>query len=193
MSHATGYTFPRRRRDRPVVRRSLVDFPTPTPQPTPCRLWQGAPGGSGYGRIWDKNRQCNEHMHRWVWAKAYGPIPSGMVVRHKCDQPLCYRLDHLEIGTVADNSRDMMERGRNGGQFPPNHNATLTVADVAAIRAEWTGRYGQAAELGHRYGVHRSTILRIAKGESRMVDPQRNACAAAHIYEVQGAQAWSAW
>lgn len=149
-----------------MVRRSLADYPTPTPQPTPCRLWQGDTC-SGYGRIWDKDRQRNVSITRWVWVKAYGPIPAGLVIRHKCDQPLCYRLDHLELGTMADNSADMMERGRNGGQFQPNHDATLSVADVQAIRAEWTGWYGQAAELGRRYGVHRTTTLRVAKGESR--------------------------
>lgn len=97
------------------VRRSLADYPTPTPQPTPCRLWQGALiGTGGYGV-----RPNGERVHRWVWRMAYGPIPDGMQVLHHCDQPLCYRLDHLYLGTPADNMRDKVQRGRWRNQYQP--------------------------------------------------------------------------
>ena len=45
---------------------------------------------------------------------AHGPIPRGMVVRHKCDVRLCIAPNHLEVGTVLDNLNDMYSRGRNG-------------------------------------------------------------------------------
>ncbi len=167
MSVPTGYRHDQRRRGRVAVRRSLVDHPTPTLQPAPCRLWQGSLNGTGYGRIWDRAEQRLVLTHRYFWEQAYGTIPNGMVVRHKCDQPLCFRIDHLELGTVADNSADMMQRGRGAGQFAAGQDVTLTADDVRSIRAVWTGRYGQASELGREYGVHRSTILRIAKGQAR--------------------------
>jgi hypothetical protein len=39
-----------RRDGRPltVVRRHWRDYPAPTPQPTPCRIWQGALYTAGY-------------------------------------------------------------------------------------------------------------------------------------------------
>ena len=43
-----------------------------------------------------------------------GPIKRGLVVRHKCDNRLCYRLSHLELGTIADNNRDAAERNHLG-------------------------------------------------------------------------------
>ena len=52
--------------------------------------------------------------HRWVWEMVHGPIKRGMVVRHRCDNRLCFRLSHLELGTVADNNRDASERGHLG-------------------------------------------------------------------------------
>ena len=38
-------------------------------------------------------------LHRWVWEQVNGPIPPGMVVMHRCDNPPCFRLDHLMLGT----------------------------------------------------------------------------------------------
>ena len=104
-------------RPRVFVERRLADYPAPTPQPTPCRLWQGAVHSSGYGvLVGHRNQQerRKHYAHRWVWEAVNGPIPPGMVVRHRCDNRLCYRLSHLELGTVAENNADMIERGHAG-------------------------------------------------------------------------------
>ena len=73
---------------------------------TPCRE-SPIRGGPGYGK--HRNQQ---YLHRWVWEQVNGPIPEGMLVRHRCDNPPCFRYDHLLLGTVADNTADMLERGR---------------------------------------------------------------------------------
>lgn len=59
--------------------------------------------------------------HRWRWEDAYGPIPSGLCVCHHCDNPPCCRLDHLFLGTTAENAADMVAKGRWGGSWggPP--------------------------------------------------------------------------
>ena len=115
-------------RPRVFVERRLADYPPPTPQPTPCRLWQGAVHSSGYGVLVGRShlperrttgtpspsKSNKMYAHRWVWEAANGPIPAGMVVRHRCDNRLCYRLSHLELGTVAENNADMIERGHAG-------------------------------------------------------------------------------
>jgi len=51
-------------------------------------------------------------LHRWVWEQINGPIPPGMVVRHTCDNSSCFLYAHLVLGTYADNSADMVGRGR---------------------------------------------------------------------------------
>lgn len=109
-------------RPRVYVDRRLADFPAPTPQPTPCRLWQGALDRYGYGTLsgrgksTSKNGQVRIYAHRWVWEAVNGKIPKGLVVRHKCDNRLCYRLSHLELGTVADNNRDAQRRNHLGSE-----------------------------------------------------------------------------
>lgn len=51
--------------------------------------------------------------HRLSWSIFNSsPIPSGLVIRHKCDNPGCVNPDHLEIGTQKDNNIDKILRGR---------------------------------------------------------------------------------
>ena len=71
-----------------------------------CIEWTGARSAAGYGRLGTK------YAHRVAYEKAHGPIARGMVVRHRCDNPPCVNPAHLELGTQADNMRDMAVRGR---------------------------------------------------------------------------------
>lgn len=75
-----------------------------------CWVWT-ASTRNGYGIIRVDGR--TEYAHRLAYLANMGPIPDGLVVRHTCDNRLCVRPNHLELGTKADNSRDMVERGRS--------------------------------------------------------------------------------
>ena len=74
------------------------------------RWWLGAvDGGSdlsgGYGRFQAGSGLANlvtTTAHRYASTVADGPLPPGIVVRHRCDEPLCTAEPHLERGTVAD-------------------------------------------------------------------------------------------
>lgn len=97
---------------RMVIRRTIKQFPPPTPQPTPCRLWQGVLAGR-YGAKHVVGRPRNRVLiHRWVWEQVHGEIPDGVKILHKCDNPTCYRYDHLFSGTQKDNIDDMVNKGR---------------------------------------------------------------------------------
>ena len=65
----------------------------------------------GYTRI--KYNGKHERLFRIIYMQKFGEIPKGMLIRHKCDNPYCCNIDHLEIGTPKDNVRDMIERGRD--------------------------------------------------------------------------------
>lgn len=51
-------------------------------------------------------------VHRLVFTVVNGPIPDGMVVMHKCDNPPCVNPDHLRLGTQLDNIADCKSKGR---------------------------------------------------------------------------------
>lgn len=57
-----------------------------------------------------------KQAHRVMWELVYGPIPAGLFVLHHCDNPACVRPDHLFLGTIADNARDMRQKGRHPGK-----------------------------------------------------------------------------
>lgn len=141
-----------RRDGRPltVVRRHWKDFPAPTPQPTPCRIWQGAIDKDGYGvlSIRETTRPYSRrkvYAHRWVYEAVHGPLPKGTVVRHKCDNRPCFRISHLEAGTVGDNNRDAVERGHMGASFkltPSQMREMFDLAEQGTSKRELAKRFG---------------------------------------------------
>ena len=135
-----------------------------------CWLWTGATFRNGYGYLnqWVDGRWKHGLAHRVMWELVHGPVPEGMNVLHSCDVRACVRPDHLHLGTQSENIQEMDERGRRNPAAIPrgerNGNAVLTDADVQAIRTAYTGRHGEKAALGRRYGVSAAAIGSILRG-----------------------------
>ena len=129
-----------------------------------CIEFTGAHSKAGYAQKRVNGKAA--YVHRLVYAEKYGPIPEGMCVCHHCDNPGCINIDHLFMGTQADNLRDMREKGR--GNFPLNQNpqfgednnqTTLKEAEVLEIR-DLHG-FIPYRKLAKEYDVSIGTILNI--------------------------------
>lgn len=82
--------------------------------PDECWEWQGSKGKGGYGRFNKYNRLKNSHIyaHKFSYELHNGPVPDGLLVLHKCDNPGCVNPNHLWLGTYRDNCLDMINKGR---------------------------------------------------------------------------------
>jgi hypothetical protein len=176
-------------------------IPTPIPEDVKARFWAkvdvrgpdecwpwiaGTHGTSDpRGRFWYGTK--NVDAARWLYQQMHpSAFMDGLVVMHRCDNPLCVNPDHLRLGTYADNMADMHAKGRAHQQTDPSvgqramaaGNATmaaephrrcqgerhpsarLTVADVVAIRASNIS----SVKLAREYGVSPSTIQCVKNG-----------------------------
>ncbi len=79
--------------------------------PEDCWNWNGATS-RGYGIMSTRHNHAPAKAYRVSWYLHFGPIPEGMVIRHKCDNPACVNPSHLEIGSQKDNVQDTVARGR---------------------------------------------------------------------------------
>lgn len=117
-----------------------------------CVLFTGYRNPKGYGQKWDGTKV--KLAHRLAMERHLGrELLSTECVCHRCDTPACINISHLFIGTPADNTRDMLAKGRVW-----RGRTKLTAEQVRAIRGE-TPRYGYLAELASRHGVSKTTIV----------------------------------
>jgi len=61
-------------------------------------------------------------------------IPPDLCAMHMCDRPPCVNPWHLEIGTQADNVRDMILKGRAAWQAEEEREAWLSVVTGTTLR-----------------------------------------------------------
>ena len=137
-----------------------------------CWLWTGTVHDQGYGTIQVRRRRENIcyhiYAHRFSWELHNGPIPKGLFVCHKCDNPPCTRPDHLFLGTNIENMQDSLRKGRQSNVPGRRHigesnpSAKLTWATVAEIRASPLS-YSQIA---NKYGVTKACIWSVRSGKS---------------------------
>ena len=133
------------------------------------RLWSGVLKGDGcwersspYHPIKIDGRQTGSH--RLSYELACGPIPEGLYVCHRCDNPRCIRPDHLFLGTNRDNQADSVAKGR-AATGEANAHSKLTAAQASEIKAE-IANGANKTHLAVRYGVSRAAIQAIAKGRN---------------------------
>lgn len=114
-----------------------------------CWEWQGTTTKEGYGQLQYRGKMRSAHRLSYEIASGEA-IPLGLCVCHKCDNRKCVRPDHLFLGTISDNSRDMVAKGRHGRR-------KLMPDDVLKIRGLRMEGLLQR-QIGDVFGVHQTAI-----------------------------------
>lgn len=117
-----------------------------------CWEWTGSHWDNGYGRLMINRKRCK--AHRVSYLIHNGNLPPDRLVCHHCDNPGCVNPAHLFLGNIADNSADMVNKGRSL-RGCKNHKAVLKEEDVQYIRAN---PGVPLATLALKYGVAKQTI-----------------------------------
>ncbi len=130
--------------------------------PSGCWEWQGY-CLNGYGHIGRGGKFGKTLLtHRVMWEIVFGPVPKGLCVLHKCDNPCCCCPTHLFLGTQKDNMADKVCKGRQSKlRGEENGRAKLTEDQVNAIRSDNRTQL----IIGKEYGVHLQTVNRIKKSK----------------------------
>ena len=122
--------------------------------PDACWLWTAAKRKTGYGLFYIRRAHGS---HRIAWAMDKGPIPDGLCVCHRCDNPPCCNPKHLYAGTKVDNAQDSI---RAGTKYQPDNRgelhgmSKLTAKDILEIR---TSKLSQR-KTANLFGVSQSSI-----------------------------------
>ena len=121
-----------------------------------CWLWLGCRDKDGYG-IFRRGLKAHRVAHElWI-----GPIPKGHFVIHSCDNPPCVSPFHIRAATPAENTQDMVLKGRSRFRGADS----LSLERVALIRSRVAAGEVQRA-VARELGVHFTTVNRIVRGRT---------------------------
>ena len=144
--------------DAPILdAKDIARFWEHTEKQEGCWDWTGnaLPNGYGVVRVRSLGRSTGAHRVSFFIANGYWP----RVAMHTCDNRRCVNPAHILNGTYADNSADMVAKGRSRtGERNPS--ARLTWEDVRAIRRDFADGMKQA-RLADRHGLSRAGIHKI--------------------------------
>lgn len=134
------------------------------PSETGCLPWLGIKSKDGYGRIYTGALHGRKlvNAHRIAYELKHGPIPDGLIVCHGCDSPSCVNVDHLFLGTFADNSSDMVDKKRQACGSR-NGRAKLDDEKVIAIRSLYEKGNTSQQKIADMYGVTQYVISRVVR------------------------------
>lgn len=154
-----------------------------------CWNWNGKHDGKYHNFSVGGKSGKSPLSHRIAYELTHGDIPSGLVIRHTCNNPSCCNPSHLITGTTLENVHDEIDSGtfqsgdRHWSRMHPEkrafgkRNARTTHPETTA-RGERNGSTKLTQEqvreirqlrkkglfqhiIAKMFGVHQATIWRV--------------------------------
>ena len=143
-----------------------------------CFLWLGGTNEHGYGIL--TVDRVNVKAHRLSWALWTGTtITPSQKVLHRCDTPACVNPEHLFLGTILDNVRDMHSKGR----------ARKATGDASGLRRH--PELVRRGERSPRATIDDATVREIRRSaESGRVCAARLGIGAGAVFAVRAGKTW---
>jgi hypothetical protein len=121
-----------------------------------CLWWTGAVSGRGHGRFWlgaVEGRDVVVIAHRFAFALAYGPgaLLAVRVLGHRCDNPLCQRVEagHVEVSSATENRREWAARRLvNGSSLRDRRGARARARELRDVARSGPGGWDVVARAG---------------------------------------------
>lgn len=127
-----------------------------------CLEYDGARNRDGYP--WLRNGDGVGFGHRLAWSIKNGPIPHGMFICHSCDNPACVNVDHLFLGSPAENSADMVAKGRSSKKA--SRPRRFSDGDIKRMR-DLCNLGATKTSVAKLFGCSPSWLARVLSGERR--------------------------
>lgn len=123
---------------------------------TGCKPWPLGKDKDGYGYYAINGKTYI--AHRLLYGLVNPGDFQGLVVMHSCDNRACCNIHHLSIGTISENTLDMVRKRRNvkGSSVGT---AKLTEEQATEIRSKYPSK--SSLELASEYGVCKQTICNV--------------------------------
>lgn len=115
-----------------------------------CWMWNGRINNKGYGVMDAEGPRRGRPVfaHRISYQLASGePIPDGLCVLHRCDNPPCVNPDHLFLGTKTDNNRDAAAKGHFSTPARVAAGTRSLIKATEVRLAKWRTRKAALADL----------------------------------------------
>lgn len=130
-----------------------------------CFEWIGPFDKDGYGVTTFSPNKVRKiiRVHRLIYFLLKDEIIEGMLVCHACDNPKCFNINHIFLGTNKDNCQDREEKGRGRTQNQrgeKNHSAILNEVTVLQIRKLYS-EGTRVCELVKIFNLNQPTVSKI--------------------------------
>jgi len=130
-----------------------------------CLEWQGMVAQNGYGKTGIGAGHGGKFLaHRVAYSEHNGGVPNDELVLHSCDNRKCGRKEHLHLGTHKDNTREMIERGRQS-------NMDDFFAKNPGIIEKWKaeGKWKRSIEVNKLRSGEKSNFAKLTEDDIRTI------------------------